>query len=474
MATPFQLTIDRSAKLSLAGQIHAALRDAIAEGRLAPDARLPSWRDLAAQLGVARGTVRVAYERLIDEQLVVAMGAAGTRVASRGPAPVAPDRPGGRGPLPDFFPEFGGAPAAFQMGVPAQDAFPATLWSRLMARGARSAAASPVTYPDPRGEPALRREIAGYLAIARGLRCHPDQVLVTAGSAGALGLAVHALALRGSQGWFEDPGFPVTRTALRLGGVATIPVPVDGEGIVVAEGIRRAPRAGLAVVTPGQQSPTGVTLSLARRQALLDWARTAGSWIFEDDYLGELQLAGRAAPALASLDRDGRVLHAGTFSKTISPAFRLGFLVVPPGMVETFGAVAATLGPAPAPAVQRAVTDFIAEGHYLRHLRRMKRLYAARRAAVAAAMTAAAPPGIAVHATGGLSVRLTLPDGTPDIEIAARALQAGLAPVPLSPWHVDRPQSAGLMLGITNADQRRLPADCARLAELIYSAAACR
>lgn len=467
MAPPLRIAVDRAAKASLATQIHGALRDAIADGRLAPEARLPSWRDLAAQLGVARGTVRAAYERLIDEQLIVAMGAAGTRVAAGGSARPALERPAERGPLLEFFPEFGGLPASFQMGVPAQDEFPFTLWSRIMARGARAAAASPVSYTDPRGEPALRREISAYLAIARGIRCTPDQVLVTAGVAGALGLTLHALALRGARCWFEDPGFPITRTALHLGGVGTVPVPVDGEGIVVAEGIRRAARAGLAVVTPGQQSPLGVTLSLARRHALLDWARTAGAWIIEDDYLGELQLKGRAAPALASLDRDGRVLHAGTFSKTIAPNLRLGFLVVPPGLATAFGDAAATLGPAPAPMVQRAVTDFLAEGHFLRHLRRMKRLYAARRDAVAAAMAAVAPAGIGIHASGGLAVRLALADGTRDTEIALRALQFGLAPVPLSPWHVDRPQAAGLLLGITNAGERRLSADCARLVELI-------
>lgn len=466
MTPLFRIAIDRKAKASLASQIHAALRDAIGDGRLAPQARLPSWRDLAAQLGVARGTVRAAYERLIDEQMIVAMGAAGTRVAARGPIPLPAGPTPDRGPMPDFYPGFGRQPVAFQMGVPAQDAFPMTLWSRIVARAARATAAAPVAYPDPRGEPELRREIAGYLAIARGISCTAGQVLVTAGVAGALGLVTQALGLRGARGWFEDPGFPLTRQALQFAGVETLPVPVDQAGIDVAEGIRRAPAARLAVVTPGQQAPTGVTMSLARRHALLEWAGAAGAWIIEDDYLGELQLKGRAAPALASLDRDGRVLHAGTFSKTISPALRLGFLVVPPQLAALFADVAATLSPAPAPAVQRAVADFIAEGHYLRHLRRMKRLYATRREAVARAMAAAVPATIGVQAGGGLAVRLTLPPGMHDRAIATGALPCGMAPVALSPWHVERP-SPGLMLGITNADPDQLPADCARLVELI-------
>ncbi|MEA1648936.1 PLP-dependent aminotransferase family protein [Nitrospirillum sp. BR 11164] len=473
MDTDLSIVLDRAAATPLAAQIHGALRQAILGGRLAAGARLPSWRDLAAQLGVARGTVRVAYERLMDEQLVVGMGAAGTRVA-RWPVPdLAPVPPPAETlPMAAFFHDFEGTPLTFQMGVPAQDAFPYTQWSRVLARAARTAAQAPVGYPDPRGHPELRHAMAAYLAIARGIQCAPAQVLVTNGYAGALNLAVRALGLEGRAAWMEEPGFPLTRTALSLAGMRPVPVPVDAEGLDVAAGVVAAGDAALAVVTPGQQAPLGMTLSLARRVALLDWARHTGAWVLEDDYLSELQLAGRAAPALAAVDHaaggaaggNARVLHAGTFSKTISPALRLGFLVVPASLAGHFGDVAACLSPAPAAPVQRAVAAFLAEGHYLRHLRRMKRLYAARRATLLRALDGLLP----VRATAGLSVVVSLPPGTRDTAIANQALAFGMAPVPLSPWYVaEGNHQAGLLLGVTNLNDRTLAADCGRLADLV-------
>jgi GntR family transcriptional regulator/MocR family aminotransferase len=460
------IPLDRVGKTPLAVQIYGAVRDAIETGRLASGARLPSWRDLAAQLGVSRGTVRVAYERLINEQFVVGLGAAGTRVADR-PSPAAapkwsPEAP----PLPELFYDFGNVPLAFQMGVPSQDAFPFKLWSRVFTREARQAAAAPVSYPDPRGDPDLRKEIAAYLGIARGIRCTPSQVLVTGGFSGALGLAVRGLQLEGKTAWMEEPGFPLTRTALNLAGMTVAPVPVDAEGLDVAAGVRSAAEAALAIVTPGQQAPLGMTMSLARRLALLAWARKNGAWIIEDDYLSELQLKGRAAPAIASLDHGGRVLHIGTFSKTISPALRLGFLVVPPELARRFGDLAACLAPAPNAAVQRAVAEFMREGHYLRHLRHMKRHYAARRELLLRCLGEVASDAMAVEATAGLAVVTLLPKSASDVDVAVRALPFGLAPAPLSPWYMRSPARQGLLLGVTNVNERRLPADCRRLADM--------
>jgi GntR family transcriptional regulator / MocR family aminotransferase len=348
--------------------------------------------------------------------------------------------------------------------VPSQDAFPVKLWSTILGRAARQAAASPVTYPDPRGEPDLRKEIAAYLAIARGIRCTPSQVFITAGFSGALGLAVRGLELEGEQAWMEDPGFPLTRAALQLGGMTVTPVPVDLEGIDIAVGVKTTSTASLAVVAPGQQAPLGMTMSLPRRLALLAWAQRNGGWIIEDDYLSELQLKGRAAPALASLDHGGRVLHIGSFSKTISPALRLGFLVVPPKLGRRFADLAACL--APAPSAPRAVAQFLREGHYLRHLRRMKRLYASRRESLLRSLGEVASGSMSVKATAGLAVVVLMPKVTSDVDIASRALRFGLAPSPLSPWYMQSPSQRGLLLGVTNLDERRLPADCRRLAEL--------
>jgi len=331
-----QLELDRRATTPLAEQIRNGIRNAIETGVLASGARLPSWQDLAAQLGVARGTVRSAYEKLSAAQLIVASRATGTHVAARPSIAVRLHQPPDRGSFMEMYQEFTARPGIFRMGVPAQETFPAKLFARIRSRAVRAESSAAPLYPDPRGEPDLRREIAAYLAIARGIECSPSQIVVTGGFGSGLGLALRVLGLEGRKVWMEDPGFPFTRRGLELARLSFAPIPVDGEGVDVEYGLRHAPDAALVVVTPGQQAPLGSTLSLARRLRLLDWAAQEKSWVIEDDYLSELQLEGRAAPALASIDRNGRVIHIGSYSKTISPALRLGFSLPrcrwPPGL----------------------------------------------------------------------------------------------------------------------------------------------
>jgi len=457
------IRIDRAAGTTLAEQIRLGVLAAIGSGALAPGARLPSWQALAAQLGVARGTVKSAYERLADEQVIVSSRPGGTRVAEHPTAGRAvalddPDAP------PALYRHLLAAPATFQMGVPASDCFPASLLARLRAHAARAEVATPAIYPDPRGELAFRREIAAHLALARGVECRPSQVFVTAGFAGALEIALRVLRAEGRQAWMENPGFFQSRRALEFAQLVPVPVPVDEDGIDVARGIAQAPDAALALVTPGQQAPLGATLSLARRVELIDWAARTGAWIIEDDYLGELQLRRRAAPALASLDRSGRVIHIGSFSKTISPALRLGFLVAPASLVDRFAEAVMCLGSAPGPAVQQAIARFMREGHYLRHLRRMKRVYSARGDALQAALER---KGYRVR-IGGLAALVRLPDAMPDVEVALEARARGLAPEPLSPWfQAGGVRQSGLLLGIATADEDKLPSACERLHELI-------
>jgi GntR family transcriptional regulator/MocR family aminotransferase len=243
-----------------------------------------------------------------------------------------------------------------------------------------------------------------------------------------------------------------------------VPVPVDDDGIDVDHGLQHAPDAALAVVTPGQQAPLGPTLSLARRLRLLDWAAQAGAWIIEDDYLSELQLKGRATPALASLDRAGRVIHIGSFSKTISPTLRLGFLVAPAPLASRFAEAAACLAPAPGPSLQLATAAFMRDGHYMRHLRRTKRVYSAQRDAL---LTCLQPHADSIT-VAGLAALMRLPDGAPDLAIAREAQAFGLAPVPLSLWY-SSPASArsGLLLGIATAPQKQLKRSCDRLGQVI-------
>lgn len=457
------LKLDRSARISLAEQIRSGVAAAIESGVLPPGARLPSWIDLAAQLGVSRGTVRAAYEMLLAAQLVVASRAAGTRVAERSSVSRPAERPPATSAFMTLYREMTAGPRAFQMGVPGDGVFPATLFARIRAHAVRAEAAAPALYPDPRGEPELRREIAAYLALARGVECAPEQVIVTGGFSAGLGLALSGLGLDGRKAWIEEPGFPFTRRGLELARLTLAPVPVDAEGIDVDAGLSIAPDAALAVVTSGQQAPLGATLSLARRLRLLDWAGRTGAWIVEDDYLGELQLAGRAAPALASLDSAGRVIHLGSFSKTLSPALRLGFLVAPPQLAPRLAEVAACLAPPPGPSLQHAVSAFIRDGHYLRHLRRMKRNYAAQRETL---LDCLRPHGGDVE-TCGLAALLPLPDGVPDRTIVTEAAMSGMAPSPLSAWYAS-PDSArsGLLLGIATAPRKNLAGHCERIVDI--------
>src|SRR5690606_17726286 len=249
--------------------------------------------------------VRAAYEKLNAAQLIVASGAAGTRVAPRPRAVAKSEQRPDPGSFLEIYQEMNQGPALFQRGGPATETFPATLSARHRAKAVRAEASAAPVYPDPRGEFELRREIAGYLTIARGIDCLPSQIIVTGGYGAGLGLAFRVLGLEGRKAWMEEPGFPFTRKGLELARLLIVPVPVDADGIDIDHGLRHAADAKLVVVTPGQQAPLGATLSLERRLKLLDWAADSGAWIIEDDYLSELQLTGRAAPALASLDRAG-------------------------------------------------------------------------------------------------------------------------------------------------------------------------
>ena len=364
----------------------------------------------------------------------------------------------------EMYRELTSGPAIFQMGVPAQETLPARLFTHVRSFALRAESSAAVGYPDPRGELELRREIAAYLAIARGMTCSPAQIIVTSGFSGGLGLALRVLGLDGRKAWFEDPGFPFTRHGLELARLSLVPVPVDADGIDIDYGLRYAPEAALAVVTPGQQAPLGPTLALARRLQLLDWAARQGAWIIEDDYLSELQLNARAAPALASLDRGQRVIHIGSFSKTLSPALRLGFVVAPMPLVSRFAEVAACLAPAPWPSVQLATAQFLREGHYMRHLRRLKRLYCAQRDALLQCLDALDFE----TKTAGLAVLVRLPDGARDVSVFRESLAFGLGPAPLSPWYASAEHArSGLLLGIATAPERNLARNCERLKEVI-------
>jgi GntR family transcriptional regulator/MocR family aminotransferase len=451
-----RIVLDRAAGQPLYRQLYDRFRDAIAQGKLAPGDRVPSVRDLASELGLARGTVEAAYDLLAGEGYFVARGQAGTVVAPQlAGASVLPKvrTRGNAGADAREDSQIEAAARPLQLGLPALDAFPRKLWVRLAARRVRSMPPSALAYPDPAGYPPLREAVAAYLLVSRGIACSAEQVFVTAGYPGALNLVRRALLDSGDTVWLEDPCYWAARRFVETTGARIAAVPVDADGLRVPEGVRRAPAARLAIVTPAHQSPLGMSLALSRRLELLRWAADAGAWIVEDDYDGEFRYRGRPLPALKSLDREGRVLYAGTFSKVLFPALRLAYLVVPEEVVGAFDrACRAYQGECPW-LMQAVVADFMHEGHFLRHLKKMRGLYARRRETVAAALTAAFPDRLRIELQAGglhLVARLALRES--DRRLARLAQGAGFGVQPLSEWAIERECGQALLIGFTNVD----------------------
>jgi GntR family transcriptional regulator/MocR family aminotransferase len=437
-------------------QIYDRILGAIASGVLKPGDRVPAARALAIELGLARGTVDAAYSLLAAEGYIQARGQAGTIITPdldprASITPVSP-APSGVAMPASFRPD---TILPFQMGLPALDAFPRKIWARLGARCVRSMQPADMAHPAISGSPALRAEIASYLRVSRGIACSPSQIFITSGYRHTLETIGHALLQKNDQLWVEDPGFPPTRELLGHMGMAAVPVSVDSDGLDVAEGLRRAPCARAAVVTPAHQSPLCVSLSLPRRIALLDWAARNDAWIIEDDYDGEYRYVSRPLPALKSLDRDGRVLYAGTFSKVLFPSLRLAYLVVPEAQVARFETIMHAFAGGSADLVQAIVTAFIREGHFARHIQRMRKLYGERRRAAVVGLENVLGKHLRIDAQpGGMHLVLRLNDNRSDRELAARMLDAGLYAEALNDWSTASGGASALLLNFTNIDSR--------------------
>ncbi|MBW8833339.1 MAG: PLP-dependent aminotransferase family protein [Burkholderiales bacterium] len=427
-------------------QIYERVKRQIADGTLAPGQRMPSLRALASELGIARGTAEAAYDRLVGEGWLVARGPAGTFVAYGTHVALRDAAASCRG----VTPTLPAHPRLLRLGLPALDAFPRKLWARLVARQAR--AAGSFDPPEPAGHPPLRTAIAAYLERSRDVACTARQVFVVPAYAAALGLVTEVALRPGDAAWIESPGFPLTAQVLARVGARVVPVPVDEDGLVVAEGVRRARRARLAVVTPSHQSPLGVALGLARRAALLAWARTADAHIVEDDYDGEYRYGGHPLPALQSLDTEGRVIYLGTFSKVLFPGLRLAYAVVPEAKVEAFEAASARSLHAGCPELYQAVVaDFLQQGHFARHVKKMRTLYACRREQLTRALAVLEPEGLTVEQRqGGMHLVIRSTRAEPDAELARRAQAAGFAVQALSVWAPDGQGPQGLLAGFTN------------------------
>ncbi len=479
------MTLSRRSQVPLHQQIIDQLRLAIEEGRLVPGAALPSTRGLAADLKVARATVVLAYEHLRAEGLLEATLGSVTRVAAstehrpprtsggavlRGRPAVVSDRARMliTEPRPMALAEtFADGPRPFATGQPAIDLFPTDVWGRLLARRWRRSSARSLGYGDPRGLIDLRAAVASYLGRARGLSCTADQIVITQGAQHALDLLARVLLNPGEAVWFEEPGYPGARAAFAAAGARVVPVPVDADGLNVDTAVAAAPDARVAFVTPARQMPLGGVMSEARRGQLLDWAAAeAGRWIIEDDYDSEFRYAARQVAALQALDRVGSVVHVGTFTKLLYPALRLGYLVAPLSLVPACAAMRQVIDYTSPLLEQAVMADFLNEGHFDRHIRRVRTAYRARLEALQAAV-AAEMRGIASlePADAGRAVVLWLNPGANERAAVEAAHRAGISVTPLSSFYAAPSSRPGVILGYGGLREREIRDGIARLAK---------
>lgn len=481
--------LDASSPMPLYRQLYEWMRQAILAGQLGPGAKLPSTRVLAAELHISRNTVLNAFAQLLAEGYLEGKLGAGTYVSRTLPEELLHAKPRNasqpqvtpkeralsrRGamllatpamPHPVIASQWG-IGRAFLSGIPALDHFPREVWARLQTRQwQRTSYDILLGYGEPAGYHPLREAIAAYLGTARGVRCTVDQVIVVSGSQQGIDLTARVLLNEGDAAWIEEPGYPGTRGALLGAGARLIPVPVDGDGLDVAAGIARCSGARLASVTPSHQFPLGVTMSLSRRLALLDWASRASAWVLEDDYDSEYRYGSRPLAALQGLDRAGRVIYLGTFSKVLFPALRLGYLVVPPDLVTAF-TQAHVFTTQHAPILDQAVlADFITEGHFARHIRRMRTLYEQRQRVLVEAASHELDGLLNVSpANAGMHLVGWLPEGVDEWAAARRAAAHDVDVLPLATYSLGSAQRGGLLLGYAGVGEREIHDGVRRLA----------
>jgi GntR family transcriptional regulator/MocR family aminotransferase len=461
--TTLHLPVDRASDVPIHRQIYERLRSAILDGLLRPGQRVPSTRALALDLGVSRLPVLSAYDQLLHEGYLVGRTGSGTFVSDVVPddllrsPPAAPVRAARRTPraLPRTRDEGGLGP--FRMSLPALDEFPHTVWSRLVSRHAHTLKPADMAYGDPAGLVSLRVAIAEHLRTARAVRCEAEQVLIVSGSQAALRLAAAVLLQRGDRVAMEEPGYPGARAALAAGGAELVQVPVDAEGLDVASLRKRGAHIRAAYVTPSHQYPLGASMSAARRFALLDWAQRRQAWILEDDYDSEYRYVSRPLGALQGMDAHERVVYIGTFSKVLFPAVRMGYLVVPPLLWDRFVDAREAFDLFSPTLYQAALAEFLREGHFARHLRRMRGIYRERRDALLTGLARHCGDRLTiVNAEAGLHLAALLNVGMSDEEVVRRMAARGLTATALSSCYAGPARRSGLLLGFGGSTPRRL------------------
>jgi GntR family transcriptional regulator/MocR family aminotransferase len=479
------IAVDRKASDPLHKQIYDGFRLSIVVGNLRPAQRVPSSRSLALQLRISRIPVLNAYAQLLAEGYFESRTGAGTFVSESLPESLTTcqngtrqSSPSGSAPRPVARPSsvtssvqrppWVGGWGAFSVHQPAFDHFPFPVWSSLITRHSRNPRVSAIHNTDPLGLETFRQAICAYLRTARAVHCEPDQVMVVSGSQQALEISARVLLGKGSAIWFEEPGYGLARKVFEGAGCRLVPVPVDDDGMSVSAGIKRAPRARAAYVTPSHQYPLGSTMSAGRRMQLLNWAQSAGSWIIEDDYDSEYRFESAPISSLQGLDRNQRVIYIGTFSKVLFPSLRLGYLVIPPDLVSHFIAVRTAMDIFPPYLYQETLTDFMRDGHFARHIRKMRVLYGERRTALVNSIENQFGPELKIHGTqAGMHLTVALPEGLSDREIATKAAAKGLWLWPLSSSYMGKVPCQGLILGFGNNAADEMPRAVSQLRGLL-------
>jgi GntR family transcriptional regulator / MocR family aminotransferase len=476
-------TLDRAAG-SLSRQVAQALREAVRKGDIEPGDALPSTRLLAASLQIARGTVVDAYDQLIAEGFLESKAGAGTRVAQALTDPQEASKPRAalrrpaRAGLPSPAAAFAQIarefkplpPVPFAISVPIGSTAPADIWRRLGNRLRAKGPGAPAGYADPLGALPLREAIAGYVRKSRSVRCEPGQVIVTSGTQQGLFIACQVLLGSRDQAWVENPAYRGVTAILESTGHrdAMVRVPVDAEGIDVEAGIRMAPHARAAFVTPSHQYPLGMPMSMARRNALLAWARANHAWVVEDDYDSELRYQGYPFPSLQGLDPE-RVVYLGTFSKILFPSLRAGYVIVPDDLVDAFCGARVLMDRHPPNADQHVLAAFMAEGHLERHIRRVRNVYADHRIQLMETLDALLPKDQAWLEPGdqGMHLVLWLAEDVDDRAVVELAAQAGVSVRAVSPMFAPGTGRPGLVLGFGGFSNAQMKAAAQRLAAVI-------
>lgn len=479
------IQIDHSAHQPVSTQLCMALREMILTGGFAAGDRLPASRTLAHDLGLSRTTVVEVFSRLTAEGLIESQTGSGTYVsavlAAERPMPSKNAAPAAASALPQLSTvmaqavnRFGErqrlphAPRAFTTALPAFDVFPMAQWARLSAKWLRGERDDVMGYGDPYGALQLRRAVASHLRGNRGITCDPDQIFILGGAQQAFHLIGSTLLNPGDKVWFENPGAIGARNSLIASGADLIPVPVDGDGLRVDEGLRLAPRFRLAFVTPSHQQPLGSVMSLARRFALLQAAERAGAWVIEDDYDGEFFFGGRPPPTLKSVDTTGRVIYVGTFSKSLFPALRLGYLLAPPALVGTFRTIMSRFVQGVPSHTQGIVAEFIDEGHFAVHVRRMRHIYFERHEALLSAarkkltgLLDVQPAESGLHTVGYLARHLS------ESAVSEAADQRGISASPLGRFAITPLKARGLVLGFGSSPPKAIVAGVQLLSQVL-------